>query len=173
MPPQLALDVLYCVASSLVGGTITWRLLGRSRRGRYRKLAQELTDGVHDRCSAYQKLEDRIDTVIAGFDQRETEIHEGLEDVIPPVHPAEVPASADGDALSWMDTCDGPGDPISAEVGETAFVGLPVADPRSVDDTQTVVDRFAQSLQVLQKEKSDELERQRGWIGSLEGRIPT
>jgi hypothetical protein len=180
MPPQLALDVLYSVASFLVGGTLTWRLLGRARRGHYRKLAQELTEGVYDRSSAYQKLEDRIDTVIAGFDQRESEIRDGFEDGIQAVDPAEVPAGAvgaatgtatDGDALSWMDSCDGPGDAISAEVSETAFVGLPVAEPRSVDATETVVDRFAQSLQVLQKEKSDELERQRNWIGTLEGRI--
>jgi hypothetical protein len=210
MPPLHVPDILYCVASFLVGGALTWRVLGRVRRGHYRKLAQDLRDGVHDRCTAYQRLEDRIDAVIAGFDQRESEIRDGSSAGIhaAEMQAAEIPAplmeapeiqapemqapemqetlppdafasaavagsepAAGSDALSWMDACDGAGQAISADAGETSFVGLPVAGEPAVDSTETVVDRFAQSLQVLQRQKSDELERQRAWTRALEGRI--
>jgi hypothetical protein len=180
MPAHLAAELLCCIVSLFAGGAITWRLLGRSRRGYFRRLAQELTDGVHERCSSYKRLEDRIDAVIAEFDQREFELRNEFAEGIRVVEEPSVPeaevgaapeAAAEADALSWMDSCDVPGDPNFGVIDETSFVGLPVPEGAIPDDAGTTVDRFAQSLQIFQREKSDELERQRGWIGTLEGRI--
>jgi len=180
MPAHLAAELLCCIVSLFAGGAITWRLLGRTRRGYFRRLAQELTDGVHERCSSYKRLEDRIDAVIAEFDQREFELRNEFAEGTCVVEEPSVPAAevgaapeaaAEADALSWMDSCDIPGDPNLGVIDETSFVGLPVTEGTILDDAGTTVDRFAQSLQIFQREKSDELERQRGWIGTLEGRI--
>ena len=78
MPPHLVQVAITSVVSFLVGGAVAWRMLGRGHRGYSRKLAQELTDSVHDRCSAYRKLENRIDSAIADFERRDAELRNDL-----------------------------------------------------------------------------------------------
>lgn len=182
MPLHVIQVALYSIASFMVGGAIAWRVLGRAHGGYSRKLAQELTDSVHARCSAYRSLEGRIDAVVAEFDRCEAELRgempEGaqapeassFEEIAETAEPEEQ-AAGGAEALEWMDACVAPGEELLPVAGEAAFVGLPVPEPAVVEETGSVVDQFAQKLQILQREKTDELQRQRGRVDGLEGRM--
>lgn len=216
MPPHLVQVAIYSVVSFLVGGAVAWRMLGRGHRGYSRKLAEELTDSVHDRCSAYRKLEDRIDTAIAEFERRDAELRNELagmsaepgEPTAPQLAESIAGTTAgtnagtnagtvvtessvaegtmvEGDALSWMDACDGPGGAMQDDAGRTAFVGLPLPEAGkaafvgaplpeerpAVEDTGNVVEQITRGLEVMQREKSAELAGHRGRLDDHDGRL--
>jgi hypothetical protein len=180
MPPQIVQVILYSLASFLGGGALTWRLLGRAPRERCPKLAQDVTNRVHDRCTAYQRLEERINTVIADFDRREAELRADRTGEARPTYSpgaalaaaeAQPETSTDADALSWMDACGAPVDSVFVEESDTPSADRLILDEGSAQDAEGVVDRFAQRLQTMQREKGAELDRQRRSIESLESRI--
>ena len=112
----MSLQIVQVVACSIVaflgGGAIAWRLLGRARGGRCPTLAREVTDRVHNRCAAYQALEERINNVIDDFDRREAELRAEWAGEAPPAYvepvvsaaPAAFPleSTTGADALSVM-----------------------------------------------------------------------
>jgi hypothetical protein len=180
MSLPLAQVVLYAALSFSAGGALVWRLLGRGHREAGRKLAEELADRVHDRCTAYKRLEHRIDSVIEEFDQREAELRdEAGEPTVSVDAPAvvdtslgvEVPLAADGGTLSWMDACDRPGDAAPAGAGEAACARCPVPGERTAADTEGAIEGFARRLEDLQSRRSAELELQRDRIEEQERRL--
>ncbi len=176
----LIVAVILSVVSFAVGGALAWRLLDRGQRGNCRTLAQELTEKVHDHVAAYQQLEERINLILSDFDQQQGEMGAEQPGRIPiPIDPQRAVETAEGqvatvmesDELAWMDACSEPQAALPDAAFQAPPEGRPVVVEESVQETENVVDRFAARLQIMQREKTAELENQRRAIEGLDRRV--